>query len=57
METMKRSEPGKRPLSLSPLSFDGAVTDILKIQLEPKPPKKNAERQRSGRLAPSKQDR
>jgi hypothetical protein len=31
---------GKRPLSLAPLSFDEAVTDILKIKPEPKPPKK-----------------
>jgi hypothetical protein len=27
-------------LSLRPLSFDEAVTDILKIKPEPKPPKK-----------------
>jgi hypothetical protein len=30
----------KIPLSLAPLSFDEAVTDILKIKPEPKPPKK-----------------
>ncbi len=29
----------KRPLSLHPLSFDDAVTDILKIKPEPKAPK------------------
>jgi hypothetical protein len=27
-------------LSLSPLSFDEAVSDLLKIKPEPKPPKK-----------------
>jgi hypothetical protein len=30
----------KRALTLAPLSFDQAVTEILKIKPEPKPPKK-----------------
>ena len=30
----------KTRLSLAPLSFDEAVTDVLKINPEPKPPKK-----------------
>lgn len=29
----------KHPLSLTPLSFDEAVTDILKVKPEPKRPK------------------
>ena len=32
----------RQALNLSPLSFDEAVTDILKIRPEPKPPKKKA---------------
>jgi len=35
---MKQKSVGKN-LSLSPLSFDEAVTDILKIQPDPKAPK------------------
>jgi hypothetical protein len=30
----------KKPLSLHPLTFEEAVTDILKIKPMPKPPKK-----------------
>jgi len=33
-------KPVSRKLSLAPLSFDEAVTDILKVKPEPKPPKK-----------------
>lgn len=38
---MKHDQSAKSTrLSLSPLSFDEAVTDILKIKPMPKPPKK-----------------
>jgi hypothetical protein len=40
IEIVKRSQRRKRPLSLSPLTFDEAVTDILKIPPMPKAPKK-----------------
>jgi hypothetical protein len=30
----------ERPLSLHPLKFDEAITDLLKIKPMPKPPKK-----------------
>jgi hypothetical protein len=37
IEIMKQSQMDKGPLSLAPLSFDEAVTDILTIKPEPKP--------------------
>jgi hypothetical protein len=33
---IRKGNTEKRPLSLAPLSFDEAVTDILKIKPEPK---------------------
>jgi len=33
-------EPRRRALSLHPLQFEEAVTDLLKIKPEPKQPKK-----------------
>jgi hypothetical protein len=30
----------EKPLSLAPLKFDEAITDLLKIKPMPKPPKK-----------------
>jgi hypothetical protein len=44
---MKREQ---KRLSLSPLSFDEAVTDILKVKPMPKPPK----RKRSAKKRSSK---
>ena len=37
--TRKMQQPGKRPLSLAPLKFDEAVTDLLKVGPMPKPAK------------------
>lgn len=41
--TILKTKPDHTRLSLAPLSFDEAVTDILKIKPEPKPPKKKAQ--------------
>lgn len=37
---MKKEKATKKALSLAPLSFDEAVTDILNVGPMPKPPKK-----------------
>jgi hypothetical protein len=42
-----KSRDTARTLSLAPLSFDEAVTDILKIKPEPKPPKEKPKAKKS----------
>jgi hypothetical protein len=43
-------KPGnnKKALSLAPLSFDEAVTNILKVKPEPRPPEKKAATRKRG---------
>ena len=43
---MKTKRQSLKPLSLNPLSFDEAVTDILKVGRPPKPPKKKPKAKR-----------
>ncbi|MBV9763131.1 MAG: hypothetical protein JO340_21390 [Acidobacteriaceae bacterium] len=50
----KKRITAKRPLSLHPLSFDEAVTDILKAKPEAKPAKDNGMRDRPIRLKAKK---
>jgi hypothetical protein len=44
-------KPVPRKLSLAPLSFDEAVTDILKIKPVPKPPKKRLKAKKLGKTS------
>jgi hypothetical protein len=44
----KEHQFATKRLSLSPLSFDEAVTDILKVKPMPKPPKKKAKSSGTG---------
>jgi hypothetical protein len=39
----------ERPLSLHPLKFDEAITDLLKIKPMPKPPKKQKQAKATGK--------
>ena len=39
----------EKKISLSPLSFDEAVSDILKVKPEPKPPKKKAKAKKAAK--------
>ena len=41
--------PKRKALSLAPLTFDEAVTDILKVKPEPKAPKKRPKAKKQGK--------
>jgi len=52
----RKPKTDQRPLSLSPLSFDEAVSDLLKIgpmPKEPKPPKKKRTAKKSAKTSGS----
>lgn len=53
MPTLKESDQNRRTLSLHPLKFEEAITDILKIKPEPKPSQKSRAKKRTSKGRPT----